>query len=143
MQDFRSPVLERPSVEGVVFSFSFFGHPPCAPIGLSVKAWVSSFPRYHVCGSGLFYCSVSMFFFRKNRFDRVEILRLQIMAVLREARSPPRSKKMTARLVINDKENKRKRPGLVIIRNTLYLLSLYIYYLFFYFMTRACSKTPK
>jgi hypothetical protein len=40
-----------------------------------------------LCGNILFYCSVIAVFFLKNRFDRAEILLLQIMAVLRAASS--------------------------------------------------------
>jgi hypothetical protein len=49
---------------------------------------MSLFPLSHVCGNGLFYCFVIVFFCQKNRFDKMKILKRQIMAVLREARSP-------------------------------------------------------
>jgi hypothetical protein len=68
-------------------------------------------------------------FFWKNRFDKAEILLRQIMAVLRDARTPPCFEKMTALLVMDDKKSGRKRRIFVIIRYTLYLLSL-IYLLF-------------
>jgi hypothetical protein len=69
-------------------------------------------------------------FFLKNCFDRADIFLRQNMAVSRDARSPLAWKKMTSRLVIDDTNSKEKGTVFVIIRSTLYLLSLYLLYIF-------------
>jgi hypothetical protein len=53
------------------------------------------------------------------------------MAFLGAARLPPCLKNMTGRLVMHDKECSRNKRPFVIVSNTLYLLFIYIYYIYF------------
>jgi hypothetical protein len=81
-------------------------------------------------GIGFFIALYMPFFNIKKAKSMIKNPAFTNMAVLRGARSP-RLKKITAPLVMDDKEFILERPLFVIIRTTLYLLFIYIYYIYF------------
>jgi hypothetical protein len=70
-----------------------------------------------------------LWFFLKKQTDTEKISVLLKMAKMRDARSPL-NKKIHSFLTVNDKTMFVKSAAFVIIRNMLFVLSIYLYYIY-------------
>jgi hypothetical protein len=95
----------------------------------TIKGINEGFSLSEVCKSRLYVC---FGFSSKNKLTAQKFGHYQKWQKSGGAHAPPRSKKPSSVLTINDKTSAVKMGILVIIRVMLYLLALYIYYYIYF-----------